>query len=287
MDILHHSAIGIVGLTLAVSIDETMVGIFFLLGSVIADLDALLVLVGRSFYLKNHQGFSHSLLLIPLYSLLIVGLLSFWVAFDWANMIALLLGWLIHIALDYSNTYGITLFYPISKKRFSLDAIFFVDIFLLLLTASMLYFVYSIWVYLTLFTLYIFFKKWMQMSVKEHLNADFVIPSALNPFDFFIYENRENIVTYNYNVLFKRKRHLKEYIQVDEKWSYLTQKSSLFKDINSITKAFHIVDVSENNEGTRTIEIKDLALRNFGGKFATTKLKFNKKEELIDEVSNI
>lgn len=67
MDILHHSAIGIVGLTIAVSCNENIAGVLFLVGSVVADLDAFLVLFGRSFYLKNHQGFSHSLLLIPLY----------------------------------------------------------------------------------------------------------------------------------------------------------------------------------------------------------------------------
>ena len=148
MDILHHSAIGIIGLTLGVSVDQEVAGIFFLIGSVIPDLDAFLVLLGRSFYLKNHQGFSHSLLLTPLYSFVIIGILSFWLPFDWVNVLALVLGWSIHIGLDYSNTYGITLFYPLSKKRFSLDAIFFVDTFLLLLTASMLYFAYNIWFYI-------------------------------------------------------------------------------------------------------------------------------------------
>jgi membrane-bound metal-dependent hydrolase YbcI (DUF457 family) len=287
MDILHHSAIGVIGLTLGVSLEQDMLGIFFLIGSVIPDLDAFLVLVSRSFYLKNHQGFSHSLLLIPLYSLSIVGILSFWIVFDWVNVIALLLGWMIHIGLDYSNTYGITLFYPLSKKRFSLDAIFFVDTFLLLLTASMLYFIYDIWLYLTVFLLYMVFKKWLQQRVKTLLEAKFVIPSALNPFYFYIYENQEKLLTYSYNIFSKRKRNLKEYEKLDESWSYLTQKSLLFQDIVSITKAFHITSITKDQDENITIEAKDLALRNFGGKFATTTLTFNKNKELISEYSNI
>ncbi len=287
MDILHHSAIGIIGLTLGVSIDQDMAGIFFLIGSVIPDLDAFLVLLSRSFYLKNHQGFSHSLLLIPLYSLAIVGILSFWIVFDWLNLLALILGWLIHIGLDYSNTYGITLFYPLSKKRFSLDAIFFVDTFLLTLTASMLYFAYDIWFYLTTFLFYLLLKKWMQTRVKISLQAQFVIPSALNPFDFYIYENREKIVTYNYNILFNVKRNLKEYEKLDAVWIHLSQKSLLFRDMASITKALHITSVTQDKDENITIKAKDLALRNFGGKFATTTLTFNKNKELISEYSNI
>jgi len=287
MDILHHSAIGVIGLTLAVSADQNMLGIFFMIGSVIPDLDAFLVLVSRSFYLKNHQGFSHSLLLIPLYAVAIVGILSFWITFDWFNVLALILGWVIHIGLDYSNTYGITLFYPLSKKRFSLDAIFFVDTFLLLLTASMLYFSYSVWIYLIVYLLYIIVKKWMQKSLKSSLKAQFIIPSALNPFDFYVYENREKIVTYNYNLLSKTKRNIKEYEKLDILWSELSQKSLLFRDISSITKALHITKVTEDIEQNITIEAKDLALRNFGGKFATTKLIFNKNKELISEYSNI
>jgi len=130
-------------------------------------------------------------------------------------------------------------------------------------------------------------KKWMQKSLKSSLQAQFVIPSALNPFDFYVYENREKIVTYNYNLLSKTKRNLKEYEKLDTLWSGLSQKSLLFRDIASITKALHITKVTEDAEQNITIEAKDLALRNFGGKFATTKLVFNKNKELISEYSNI
>ncbi len=286
MDILHHSAIGVIGLTIAVASNENIAGVLFLVGSIIADLDAFLVLFGRSFYLKNHQGFSHSLLLIPLYSIVIILALSYWLDFSWINFFALLLGWMIHSLLDYSNTYGIALFYPISKKRYALDAIFFVDTTMLILTALMLYFQFALWLYLSLFLLYIIIKKVMQMVVKKRLGATIVIPSAFNPFDFLVYQNAEEISTYNYNAFSKKIDNKKHYTKQDKLSHHLTDKSQLFQEILQVTKALHIVSVSQEN-GTLTIIAKDLALRNFGGKFATTTLRFNKDEELIDENSNI
>ena len=130
-------------------------------------------------------------------------------------------------------------------------------------------------------------KKWMQHEVKTLLQAQFVISSALNPFDFYVYENKEQIVTYNYNFLTKVKRHVKEYEKLDELWSHLSQKSLLFQDIASITKAFHIIDVTKDSDENTIIKAKDLALRNFGGKFATTTLIFNKEKELTNEHSSI
>ncbi len=286
MDILHHSAIGIVGLTIAVSCNENIAGVLFLVGSVVADLDAFLVLFGRSFYLKNHQGFSHSLLLIPLYSIVIILLLSYWIDFEWINFFALLMGWMIHSLLDYSNTYGIRLFYPLQKKRYALDAIFFVDTLLLILTGLMLYFNFALWLYVGAFLLYIILKKMMQRRVKKVLNAQMVIPSAFNPFEFFVYHNEEKIQTYNYNAFSKKSYHKIYHPKQDEAWHHLTDKSPLFQDILQVTRALHIVSVEEK-ENVITIIAKDLALRNFGGKFATTTLKFNKNGELINEISNI
>ena len=288
VDMLHHSAIGVIGLSIAVASHENVAGILFLVGSIIADLDAFLVLFGRSFYLKNHQGFSHSLLLIPLYSMLLCLVISYWLEFSWINFFALLLGWVIHSLLDYSNTYGISLFYPISKKRYALDAIFFVDTSMLILTGLMLYFQFTLWLYLSLFLLYIIIKKIMQVVVKKRLNATIVIPSAFNPFAFFVYHNgnEEEIITYNYNASSKQISHKKHYIKQDKLWHNLTQKSSLFQDILEVTRALHIVSIEEKDDNL-TIIAKDLALRNFGGRFATTTLIFNKNRELIDENSNI
>lgn len=287
MDIIHHSAIGLIGLSVATAVNQEMVGIFFLTGSILPDLDAFLILIGKRFYLKNHQGFSHSLVLLPIYALLVVGSFSFWLPFDWLNFLALSLGFLVHVLLDYSNTYGITLFYPFSKKRISLDAVFFIDTVLISLTVSMLIFAYSLYIYIFLFLFYVAVKVWMQRNLKEKLNANFVVPSAFNPFDFYVYVlDNGTINTYEYNFVSKKKRDEKKEKNLDKELEFLTSKSQLFQDIKKISKAFHITNITRESH-TIEIEAKDLALRNFGGKFAVTKLTFNEKEELTDEVSNI
>lgn len=287
MDILHHSVIGLIGVNVALDLDCAMMGYFFLLGSILPDLDAFLVLFNKRIYLKNHQGFSHSLLLAPLYAFILVFIFSLWIDFLWINYIGLLLGIFIHSMLDYSNTYGIKLFYPLSKKRFSLDAIFFIDTFLILLTLSMYIYHYNISIYLGFFLLYVGLKILMQRHIKQKLNASFVIPSAFNPFEFYVYiYDKEKIEIFIYSLFFDKKRAYKKIENQDETFHYLTQKSSLFKDMQKISKALHIVKVNKDNQKI-IIEAKDLAVRNFGMKFATTILEFNLNGDLLYETSNI
>lgn len=287
MDIVHHGVIGLIGLTVAESLDFGMGGMFFLIGSILPDLDVFLMLFGKRVYLKNHQGFSHSLVFLPLFSLLITMLLIPFIPFAWSNVFAIALGIMIHVLLDYSNTYGISLLYPISKKRFSLDSVFFIDTFLFVLSVSVLFLKYHFALYITLFLLYVAFKILLQRAVHQKLHADFTIPSALNPFDFYIYKNTNGqILTYQYNALTQKKRNYKEQNNIDNDYSHLIHKSQIYKDIEQITKALHITDVTATSD-TITVNAKDLALRNFGGKFATTTLVFNKEEELLNEISNI
>lgn len=287
MDIVHHGIIGVIGLSVAESLDLGMGGVFFLIGSILPDLDVFLMLLGKRVYLKNHQGFSHSLVFLPLFSLMIVVLFTPLIPFAWGNVLAIGVGILVHVLLDYSNTYGISLLYPLSKKRFALDSIFFIDTFLFALSISVLLLKYHFALYMTLFLFYVIFKILLQRNVHKKLHADFTIPSALNPFDFYIYQNGNGqILTYQYNALTRKRRNYKEQENIDERYRYLLNKSQTYKDIDQITKALHITDVTENSDRI-TVNAKDLALRNFGGKFATTTLLFNKEEELLNEISHI
>ena len=53
-----------------------------------------------------------------------------------------------------------------------------------------------------------------------------------------------------------------------------------------VTRAFHITEVQEDAAGT-TIHAADIAVRNFGGKFGKTELRFNPQGKLIYEVADI
>ena len=102
------------------------------LGAVDPDLDILLSLFGRDFYITEHRGFTHSLMgMGP------AAMLAAWAAWwvfrktgDRATFTALwvmaLLGVTSHMFLDWCTTWGTMLLWP-DKTRFALDHLFIVD----------------------------------------------------------------------------------------------------------------------------------------------------------------
>ena len=78
----------------------------------------------------------------------------------------------------------------------------------------------------------------------------------------------------------------RNYPTIPDKYINLAFKSHVFRDMKHILRTLYITDVSSNAEGT-TIRAEDIAVRNFGGRFGRTTLKFDKKNSLVDEVANI
>ncbi len=136
MDIVHHLAIGGIGAAALASHDQELAGLAFLVASVFPDLDVAFMAAGKRAYLKNHQGPTHSLILSPLFATLITFPLVGLLAADGPVFLSSLGGLWIHIALDLSNTFGIALLWPLSKKRYCLDAVFFVDLTLWAMTLA-------------------------------------------------------------------------------------------------------------------------------------------------------
>jgi len=284
MDIIHHALIG--GSVYLVTQDESaLLGIGFLVGSVFPDLDVVFILFGKRFYLKNHQGLTHSVILAPIYATLLGMFLSEW---DLQFWLGVLLGTGIHIGLDWFNTFGIALFAPWRWTRYSLDAVFFIDSVALLLTGLFyllyVYFQPLTYLYPLLGSLYLLSKLALQRHVQRHLNAQFVIPSSWNPLEFYILQ--ANFQTYRYQAFSKKVRDLRHYPPVAEKYQQLAERSQLFLDLQEITRALHITQVEEHAGGTK-IYACDLAIRNFGGRFARTQLEFDPQGHLIREMANL
>ena len=295
MDIVHHSLIGGVGLSIATAAGEPLLGVAFIVGSIFPDLDVLFILFGKRFYLRNHQGITHSLLLAPFFSILLIAALFGFLSMDWNwLMVAVTLaGILLHICLDWFNTFQVALFSPLTHKRYSLDAVFFIDV--MSLTLTLLFFVsYSyagieqtIWIYPSAMIFYFVSKLLLQRYVAHQLDALNVIPSSFNPLVFFVLEKRENdLLGYTYNALSGNKNNTVKYETVDKRFIELANKSSVFNDMKKITRAFFITSIEKTEQGT-TITAQDIAVRNFGGKFAKTELKFDKNGMLLSEVANI
>ncbi|MDH5424958.1 MAG: metal-dependent hydrolase [Gammaproteobacteria bacterium] len=294
MDIIHHALIGGAGFSVATAADQPLIGAAFVIGSLFPDLDVIFMLLGKRFYLKNHQAITHSLLLAPLYATgLCFTLLSLLhLGWSWVVFLACLFGLLLHIGLDWFNTFRIALFSPFLKQRYSLDAVFFIDSITLFLTAAfyLLYRYYEITIiaiiYPLLFSSYLIFKLILQRRTVNTLDASFAIPSSLNPFEFYILEEKAELTGYLYNSISIKKHNLEVFQNIDAKYQQLANKSSVYKDIKAITRCLQITSVTISGE-KMTILAEDLAVRNFGGKFARTTLKFDLKGNLLSEVANI
>ena len=66
----------------------------------------------------------------------------------------------------------------------------------------------------------------------------------------------------------------------------LAARSRVFADMQGICRALTIVEVEQDESGT-TLHAADIAVRNFGGRFGRTTMKFDNNGELISEVANI
>ena len=295
MDIVHHSLIGGAGMLLAVAQDQPLMGFAFVAASVFPDLDVIFMIFGKRFYLKNHQAITHSIILAPLYALLLSTPLLLPMG-EWWRLevyLAALAGLSIHILLDWFNTYRIALLSPFIKKRYSLDAVFFIDGVALALTA-LFYGLHLLdeldiagWLYPTCFVSYFMAKHYYQRKILHRLHAMFVIPSSLNPFEFYILTGDEyGFHGYLYNGLTASQKKQCHYPVVDKKIMALAETSPVYQDMKAITRAFHITEVDKTEKGVR-IQADDIAVRNFGGKFARTTLEFDNNGKLIRELANI
>ncbi|MEN8220926.1 MAG: metal-dependent hydrolase [Pseudomonadota bacterium] len=293
MDIIHHTAIGGIAMATLVATGNEIAGMVFLVGSVIPDLDVFFMIFGKRAYLKNHQGPTHSLLMAPVIACLFTLPLFSIVQNPLLVFLMALCGMLLHIFLDWSNTFGIGLIWPWRNTRFCMDAVFFIDLFLWCLTLSFagLIYIYSVplisVVYLVLFFSYVAFKIFLHGRVCLELNCDYSIPSSINPFTFYILEQTSNGVnTYLYNAFSKRKWNVQLYSTPPRKYTELASGSQVYRDMQSITKYLFITDVVKDETGI-IITANDLAIRNYGGKFGQTVLRFDSTGQLLDEKANI
>lgn len=143
------------------------------------------------------------------------------------------------------------------------------------------------YLYPILFISYFICKLYLHSKVIKKLSPLYAIPSSLNPFEFYILEQNKNILSgYLYNAISKNKRRNKVYNSTNNKQQQLAETSTVYREIKLITRALTITNVSTTDEGV-IITASDLAVRNFGGKFAKTTLKFDSQGNLISEMANI
>jgi inner membrane protein len=94
------------------------------------DLDILLAPVSSELYLLHHRGETHSLLMLPLWALLLSWLFSkmFKSPGGWRDFYGLsALALLVHIFGDWITSYGTQLFAPLTRETYALGTTFILD----------------------------------------------------------------------------------------------------------------------------------------------------------------
>jgi membrane-bound metal-dependent hydrolase YbcI (DUF457 family) len=295
MDIVHHGLIGGVGFVALASQNQELAALGFLAGSVFPDLDVAFMALGKRAYLRLHQGPTHSLLLAPLYASLLALLPALQFGFDWLTFLAILAGLWLHLLLDLLNTFGIQILWPLTPRRYCKDAVFFIDTVTWLLTLSFFGLVYLAKVdplpaalgYAVAFAGYLIAKHLLHRRVLRQNTFDYAIPSAFNPFSFLtLSRNGDCFELSLYNALTRRSSRRDRIPAPSPEVLVLAAQSRVFRDMQHILRSLQITGVEQEAAGT-TLTAQDLAIRNFGGKFGRTVLKFDPQGKLIHEMAHI
>lgn len=123
MDAVTHALLGmaVAGLSGQQPALDNPVYLAAVLGSQAPDFDIVAIVRGGMAYLRQHRAMSHSLPAVAVWSVLIaLGLSPFFPQAAYGDLFLwAFAGGLSHIIIDYFNTHGASLFWPIRKERLS------------------------------------------------------------------------------------------------------------------------------------------------------------------------
>ena len=186
-----------------------------------------------------------------------------------------------HSVLDFTNTYGITLFAPFSRRRYCTEWVFFIDA---VVIAASFVALAGIWyhqqryselgygvqlVYGTAMLAYWGIKlglrhRGLRLSPPETLS---LLPSALLPWHFFGCAPQEgSVLLFRVDVLHGC-LHEEERVDVlDPRYQDVLEGVPEFATMRRLSPAYHAVERQETSDGTMLI-CRDLRTRNFRTRF--------------------
>ena len=131
MDNLTHSLTGLMLSRAGLNRFYPRATLLLIISANIPDIDFVTIVRGPLFYFEQHRGITHSIAAAPIMALLSVLLvcavgrtMQGWIT-AWGLA---LIGVASHLLLDWTNTYGIRLFYPFSPEWLHLDLINLFDL---------------------------------------------------------------------------------------------------------------------------------------------------------------
>ena len=300
MDIITHAASGLVIASPFIE-RHPFSACLFVFGTCVPDLDVFSRIFGKRAFIFNHQTFTHSISAIFAFPILCWFLLSIYEINEiWASVF-FGIGILLHIIMDYTNTYGVAWFAPFSWKRYKLNWIFFIDFVVLAITIIFAIFVaYSImlsetvsvniiYVYIGLLIGYwiimlFFHRQAWKIAPVDTLS---LIPSAILPGIYYGYTVSKDVATTFKLNIFNRLQLNKSIVPIfDIQYQAVLNKSSHYLSMRNITDGYHAVEVIREMEIDHII-FRDLCTRNFGGKFGTLELWVDIEGNIIKEVFHV
>lgn len=286
MDIVTHALMGVVAASPFLE-SAPVVASCFIMGSTLPDLDVLSRIAGKKAFLKCHQTYTHSIPVIACISFIAWLFMREFAekqAFVW--VLSLGSGMVFHSLLDLTNTYGIAFFTPLSKKRYCMELLFFIDSVVLLLTAGALALI--IWnvyhfgktgwtvqiLYISLLILYGMTKGvlWHKAWNKAPVNTQTLLPSAMFPWIFlgFQKENDEG-VTFSLNAITGTINGRKNYHIYDSVYKERIAELPQYQIMNELSPCYHIIDAQTDEKAT-TLTCCDLRTRNFQTTFGNMEI---------------
>jgi len=290
MDIVTHAMMGAIAAS-AVAEEQPLAAAAFMLGSVLPDLDALSRCFGKRAFLRFHQTQSHGLPTAFFAGALLWILVQ---AFDWYApwaAVGLALGMLFHSTLDYTNTYGITLFAPFSRRRFCTEWVFFIDAVVIVASAAALL---GIWqhqqrygelgygVQLAYGAAMLGYwsvkaalrRRGLRLSPPGTLS---LLPSALVPWHYFgCAQQGEDIAVFRVDVLGGRIFEEERVAILDTRYEAALADVPEFTTMQRLSPAYHAVERQTSAEGTKLI-CRDLRTRNFRTRFGQLDLHIDQR----------
>jgi membrane-bound metal-dependent hydrolase YbcI (DUF457 family) len=279
MDIVTHAMMGVIIASPLVP-EAPLTASCFMLGSVLPDLDVICRCFGKRAFMLCHQTYSHAFFTIL--TVTILAKLAIPSSFNepWAAL-ALGAGMLLHSLTDATNTYGIALFLPFSRKRFCLEWVFFIDATVILASAICAALVARKWMksdfstapiaglYVAFLTAYWFIKFLLRHQARKRCPDGILslLPSALLPWHFFGCCRKGNEVRLLKVNLLNASVQIEETILVlDDEFAPKLSGISEFSVMRELSAAYHVIEAQKDAEKTQ-IRCRDLRTRNFKTRF--------------------
>jgi membrane-bound metal-dependent hydrolase YbcI (DUF457 family) len=293
MDIVTHAGIGLIAASPFLA-DRPELAVGIVAGSVLPDLDALYRLADKVPFLRAHQSWSHALP-VQLAVGIALGLTATLLGWKGIELGAGLLAGLIgHTLLDLTNTYGVVLLMPFSRRRFCLEWVFFIDLVVLVGTAATLVLVIPLLVrlgevparYAVAFLLGLFIYVFIKGALRYRAGrlcpqATSLVPSALVPWRFFGAERRKQTVSlFRVNALTGTRSTIGEVPVLDDSFAAALNDVPEFRLMRELSPEYHVVSNSTDGASTRLL-CRDMRIRNFGARFGDLEVWLDSNRQVL------